>query len=117
MAQKYRTLQVGVLDEGVLGVAIDGRRRFGEARPVQAHSLRCCAIPGRAVRKIDYAGSGIVAICARGKYGRPLPSLTCHCRIPLRRVPSGSPPTAAGQGSSSRHARPGGTADTADLPG
>ena len=69
------------------------------------------------VRKIDYAGSGIVAICARGKYGRPLPSLTCHCRIPLRRVPSGSPPTAAGQDSSSRHARPGGTADTADLPG
>jgi len=75
MAQKYRTLQVGVLDEGVLGVAIDGRRRFGEARPVQAHSLRCCAIPGRAVRKIDYAGSGIVAICARGKYRQAIPVL------------------------------------------
>ena len=49
------------------------------------------------VRKIDYADSGIVAICARGKYQQAIP--------------------AAGQDSSSRHARPGSTADAADLPG
>jgi hypothetical protein len=69
------------------------------------------------VRKINYSDSGIVAICARGKHRQAIPSLTCPCRTRLRGVPSGSPPTAAGQDRGSRHARPGSTANTADLPG
>jgi len=69
------------------------------------------------VRKIDYTDSGIVAICARGSTGRPFPSLTCPCRTRLRRVPSGSPPIAAGEDRRGPPARPGSAANTADRPG
>jgi hypothetical protein len=69
------------------------------------------------VRKINHADSGIVAICARGKYRQAIPILDLPLPDRLRRVPNGSPPTAAGQDRGSRHARPGSTANTADLPG
>ena len=49
------------------------------------------------VVKVDQTGSGIVAICVRGKTGRLSPSSTCRCQIRLFGTPNGSPRTAAGR--------------------
>jgi hypothetical protein len=49
------------------------------------------------VRKIDQTGSGIVAICVRGKHRQAIPIPDLPLPDPPPPAPNGSPPTATGQ--------------------